>query len=157
LLTITSVFAADPDCSSVEYRRLDFWIGEWNVTYRDGKPAGKSLIQKVLKDCVILENWTGVDGFDGKSFNLYDRNKNKWIQKWVDSRGQLLEFEGIFMDKTLEYLGKYKTLDGKNVVASMSFSHESDGTVRQIWKQSIDSGKTWKVEFDGVYTKVVKD
>ena len=150
------VFGADPDCSAGEYRQLDFWVGEWGVTYADGRPAGKSVIQKVLNGCVILENWSGVDGFDGKSFNMYDRNKKKWTQKWVDSRGQLLEFEGNFQGKTLEYTTRYTRLDGKNVLASMSFSPESNGTVRQIWKQSSDDGKTWNIEFDGIYTKKEK-
>lgn len=152
----TFALAADPDCTAPEYRQLDFWMGEWDVSYNDGKAAGKSVIQKVLKGCVILENWSGVDGFDGKSFNLYDRNKKKWIQKWVDSRGQLLEFEGTFREKTLEYTGRYTTSDGKNVMASMSFSPGSGDTVRQIWKQSPDNGKTWNVEFDGIYKRASK-
>jgi hypothetical protein len=103
---------------------------------------------------VIFENWSGTDGFEGKSFNMYDRNKKKWIQKWVDIRGQLLEFEGDFQGKTLEYIARYTTLDGKNVVGSMSFTPGADGTVNQIWKQSTDGGKTWKVEFDGIYRKI---
>ena len=149
-------FAAEPDCTGPEYRQLDFWVGEWTVTYSDGRPAGKSSVQQILKSCVILENWTGVDGFAGKSFNLYDRNKKKWVQKWVDSRGQLLEFEGNLQGKTLEVTGRYKTPEGKNVLASMSFTPASDGTVRQIWKQSSDEGKSWNIEFDGIYKRIGK-
>ncbi|MCI0441671.1 hypothetical protein L0244_23855 [bacterium] len=157
LCCLTSfVFAADPDCTSAEFRQIDFWVGEWVVTYADGRPAGNSVIQKILNGCVILENWSGVDGFEGKSFNLYDRNKKKWIQKWVDIRGQLLEFEGSFRDKTLEYTARYTTLDGKNVIGMMTFTPSADGTIRQIWKQSTDEGKTWKMEFDGIYKRKEK-
>jgi len=28
-----------------------------------------------------------------------------------------------------------------------------DGTVRQLWEQSVDGGKTWSVAFDGLYTR----
>ncbi len=149
-------FGANPDCTSAEFRQLDFWVGEWAVTNPDGKTVGNSVIQKILNGCVILENWSGAGGFEGKSFNLYDRNKKKWIQKWVDIQGQLIEFEGSFRDKTLEYTARYTTLDGKNVIGIMTFTPGTDGTIRQIWKQSTDEGKTWNVEFDGIYKRKEK-
>jgi hypothetical protein len=150
------VFAAEPACSSAEYRQFDFWVGEWVVTNPDGKVAGNSVIQKILNDCVILENWSGAGGYEGKSFNLYDRTKKKWIQKWVDMQGQLIEFEGNFRGNTLEYTSNYTAPDGKKVVGIMTFTPGTDGTIRQIWKQSTDDGKTWKVEFDGIYKKKAK-
>jgi hypothetical protein len=154
LFCLTSfLFGATPACTTDEYHQLDFWVGEWVVTNPDGKTAGNSVIQKILNGCVILENWSGAGGFEGKSFNLYDRNKKKWIQKWVDIQGQLIEFEGSFRDKTLDYTARYTTLDGKNVVGIMTFTPGTDGTVRQIWKQSTDEGKTWNVEFDGIYKR----
>jgi len=157
LCCLTSfVFGAEPACSSAEYRQLDFWVGEWVVTNPDGKTAGNSVIQKILNGCVILENWSGAGGFEGKSFNLYDRDKKKWIQKWVDMQGQLIEFEGNFRGKTLEYTSRSTTPDGKNVVGIMTFTPGDDGTIRQIWKQSKDDGKTWNVEFDGIYKRKAK-
>ena len=154
LCCLTSfVFGADPACSNTEYRQLDFWVGEWVVTNPDGKTAGNSVIQKILNGCVILENWSGSGGYEGKSFNLYDRTKKKWIQKWVDMQGQLIEFEGNFRGNTLEYTSHSTTPDGKNVVGIMTFTPAADGTIRQIWKDSKDDGKTWTVQFDGTYKR----
>lgn len=157
LCCLTSfVFGANAACTDTEYRQLDFWVGEWVVTNPDGKVAGNSVIQKILNDCVILENWTGAGGYEGKSFNLYDRTKKKWIQKWVDMQGQLIEFEGNFRGKTLEYTSHNTTPDGKNVVGIMTFTPGDDGTIRQIWKDSKDDGKTWTVQFDGIYKRKEK-
>jgi hypothetical protein len=157
LFCLTSfVFAAEPACSSAEYRQFDFWVGEWVVTNPQGKVAGNSVIQKILNGCVILENWTGAGGYEGKSFNLYDRTKKKWIQKWVDMQGQLIEFEGNFNGKTLEYTAHYTAQDGKPADGIMTFTPNDDGTIRQVWKDSTDKGKTWTVQFDGVYRKKAK-
>jgi hypothetical protein len=38
----------------------------------------------------------------------------------------------------------------------MTFTPGSDGSIRQVWKQSTDDGKTWKVEFDGIYKRKAK-
>jgi hypothetical protein len=157
LCCLTSfVFGANSACTSAENRQLDFWVGVWVVTNPDGKVAGNSVIQKILNGCVILENWSGAGGYEGKSFNLYDSSKKKWIQKWVDIQGQLIEFEGSFHGTTLEYTSHSATPDGKNVVGLMTFTPGSDGSIRQVWKQSTDDGKTWKVEFDGIYKRKAK-
>ena len=30
-----------PPCSAPEYHQFDFWLGDWEVTTPDGKPAGQ--------------------------------------------------------------------------------------------------------------------
>src|ERR1700741_5316479 len=52
-----------------ERHRFDFWIGEWDVTTPDGKPAGSSVIESVSGGCALLENWTSRSGGRGKSLN----------------------------------------------------------------------------------------
>ena len=59
-------------CDSVESRQLDFWVGEWDLTYTAGGKEAKSRnrISKVLDGCAILEEFTGGSGtkLDGRSF-----------------------------------------------------------------------------------------
>ena len=35
----------------------------------------------------------------------------------------------------------------------LSFTKNTDGTVRQFWRSSNDGGATWTVAFDGLYRK----
>jgi hypothetical protein len=35
----------------------------------------------------------------------------------------------------------------------MSFTPNSDGTIRQLWESSADEGKTWTPLFDGIYRR----
>ena len=53
-----------------ESRQFDFWIGEWDVTTPDGKPAGSSRIERIANGAGLLENWSGYPapaGGNGKS------------------------------------------------------------------------------------------
>ena len=85
-------------CDSPESRQLDFWVGEWDLTYSAGGKEAKSRnrITKVLGGCVILEEFTGAPGtrLDGRSYSTYDRATKRWKQTWVDSEGTHLDFAG---------------------------------------------------------------
>lgn len=137
-----------------ESRQLDFWLGDWDVTV-GGVAAGKSHVEKILNDCIVFENWTGAGGYVGKSFNLYDSQKKRWQQTWVDGVGGITEFYGEWKGGALRYeaqgtvpVGQTQPVDQK-----MDFFALDDGRVRQYIQQSSDGGKTWSVVFDGFYAK----
>lgn len=133
-------------------RAFDFWVGEWDV-YAQGGLAGTSRVEKILDGCVLLENWSGVAGDQGKSFNLWDKEGGRWQQTWADNRGKLLEFYGTFIAPgTLVYEG-----EGSEQAAGsrdrLTFSLLEEGNVRQLWERSADGGATWSVLFDGEYRR----
>ena len=136
-----------------ESRAFDFWVGDWEVT-ANGAPAGTSRVERILGDCVIFENWTGANGFSGKSFNFFDRAKNRWQQTWVDNVGGLMEFQGEARDGSLHFLGE-RVLPGRTepVKSRMTFSSVAADEVRQLIEQSSDEGATWTVVFDGTYRR----
>ena len=73
-LVAASQLAAEP-CKDAQanpqYRQLDFWVGEWDV-FSGKQKVGESSVQLILKDCVVFENWHGLQGGDGKSLNKYN-------------------------------------------------------------------------------------
>lgn len=146
---------ARPCAYAPEYRQLDFWIGEWDVT-SSGAIAGENRIERILGDCVIYENWTGAQGVSGKSFNIWDSTTKEWRQTWVDSSGTLTEYRGHFVDGTMAYLaeGLIPGPDGKltKTLQKMTF-FDQKGTVRQLGENSTDGGKTWTVAYDLLYTR----
>jgi hypothetical protein len=139
-----------------EAREFDFWVGEWDVAM-GGATVGASRIEKMLNDCVILENWTGANGYAGKSFNVYDPDKKRWQQTWVDVTGRITEYYGAVKDGNLHYTSESTTTgpDGKSqhVLGRMTFFNLGGDRVRQLWEQSTDEGRTWTVAFDGLYTR----
>ncbi|MGH2566967.1 MAG: hypothetical protein ACRDGA_01410 [Bacteroidota bacterium] len=142
-----------PCKQSAEFRQFDFWIGEWEVRNPKGEKVGESSIQLILEDCVVFENYTGVKGYTGKSFNIYNASLKKWQQFWVDAQGGVLEFSGTYDSGKLAYTAVSTSKDGKTINHRMTFFDMPDKTVRQLWEQSTDGGKEWKTAFDGTYVK----
>ncbi len=58
LLAAGAAHAADPprNCSSVEYRQFDFWIGGFEVRSPDGELAGHNVIEPTLNGCALTEH-----------------------------------------------------------------------------------------------------
>jgi tetratricopeptide (TPR) repeat protein len=138
-------------------RQFDFWIGEWDVVTADGaNPAGSSKIELILGDCVIQENWTsaGNIGYQGKSFNIYNADLNRWEQFWNDNAGGMIHFYGGLNDRVMDFwTDKIPQKDGTKLKRHLQFIPSGKDKVRQFSQGSTDGGKTWKVEYDFIYTR----
>lgn len=145
--------AKAPDCKSAEHRQFDFWVGNWEVSDKDGDLLGHNHIKLILNDCVLQENWTGAKGSEGKSFNFYDRQTQKWHQTWIDNAGNPLYFDGGMEKDTMVLKGHRLGRDGKPVLHKLSLTPLEDGRVKQFWQASRDEGKTWMDVFLGFYKK----
>lgn len=147
-----SDLAVNPCKAKPEFRQFDFWIGEWDVKSPQGLPAGTSSVQLILGQCIIFENWTGGAGTNGKSFNIFDSNDNKWHQTWVDDKGTFTHYIGGFQDGKMVVVAD-RIVGGKKTLAKMTFSKLPNGDVRQLGENSTDEGKTWTTAFDLIYSR----
>jgi len=147
-----SDLAVNPCKAKPEFRQFDFWIGEWDVKNPQGLPAGASSIQLILGQCIIFENWTGGSGTNGKSFNIFDTNDNKWHQTWVDDKGTFTHYVGGLQDGKMVVVAD-TIVGGKKALAKMTFSKLPNGDVRQFGENSTDEGKTWTTSFDLTYSR----
>lgn len=147
-----SDIAVNPCKAAPEFRQFDFWIGEWEAKTPQGQTGGTSSIQLILGQCIILENWTGTSGTNGKSFNIFDTNDKKWHQTWVDNKGTFAHYIGEFKDGKMAIVAD-TILAGKKTLAKMTFSKLPNGDVRQHGENSVDEGKTWSTSFDLIYSR----
>jgi tetratricopeptide (TPR) repeat protein len=136
----------DPDC-----RKFDFWLGEWDVYNPAGQMVGTSKIQKLLNGCMILENWSGTLGTEGKSMNYYDPHAGTWKQNWVSAQGNIIEYEGEYKNGAMHFSGVSVDKSGKTELSEMTMTPNEDGTVTQLIKHSTDNGETWEIWFKGIY------
>ncbi len=152
---VAQVHAATAPCESrPESHQFDFWIGDWDVKTPQGQLAGHSHIEQILNQCVILENWTGMQGGSGKSFNSYDTASGTWRQFWVDDRGTVTEFtDGVYKDGALRFLTHSKAPDGSDLLGRLSFYNLAPDRVRQWKERSVDAGKTWTTDYDFTYER----
>ncbi len=153
-LVAASQRAAEPcrDPANTQYRQLDFWVGEWDV-YSGKQKVGESSVQLILKDCVVFENWHGLQGGDGKSFNKYNSVSKDWEQFWVSDSGTTNYFKGSLVDGSMRYTLEMPGPSGAKFTRHLTFTPLAEGKVRQFSERSTDGGKTWATEYDLVYEK----
>lgn len=143
-----------PPCSSPEHRQFDFWLGDWEVRSPEGEIQGTNRIERILGDCVLMENWSGAGGSSGKSFNMYSAPHGEWHQTWVSDNGTLLQLAGgLADDGRMVLTGEAPGREGGVVRHEISWQPLADGSVRQHWRASRDGGESWNDLFVGIYTK----
>lgn len=136
-----------------EARQFDFWVGEWDVYNVQGIQSGTNKIERILGDCVILENWTDRFGSQGKSFNKYNRDKKRWEQYWVDEQGSTTHFWGKLEGKNMVFHAEAPQPDEKMGERKLVFYNLGPDKLRQFSQITTDGGKTWSTEYDLTYVR----
>jgi hypothetical protein len=146
---------AEPCRHSPEARQLDFWVGTWDVHHPEtGQRLGENVIEPMLKDCALMENWTGGSGSSGKSLNFYDPQRKTWRQVWVSDRGNVLDYrDGAFSDGAMRFQGITLSESGDTTWQRLTFVDVAPDTVRQVFEASRDGGATWDTTWVGVYVR----
>ena len=150
----TSSTAAPPaPCSASEQKQLDFWVGEWDLTWPGAKPGeidhGTNSIKRVLDGCVVEENFSaGKSGhLRGTSVSMFDGASGKWKQTWVDNEGGYLDFVGGFTDGHMFFQRDAVKQDGSKVLQRMIWKNVTANEFDWSWESSSDGGKTWQVQW----------
>ena len=140
-----------------ESRAFDFWVGDWDVhdNLHGNGLAGHSHVERIVGDCVIFENWTGMGGGSGKSFNSYNLETGAWQQNWMDETGDVSNFEGGHVENgTLSFVAHNVDAAGHKFLSRLTFFDLGPDQVRQFGEQSNDDGTTWAVRYDFDYRRV---
>ena len=156
LLAGTAAAAETPKrCDDAEYRRFDFWIGDWDTFDLPITPASKSIarnrVDAILDGCVIREDYDQFDGHRGQSFTIYDAQRKVWHQSWVTNRGELLILEGTRSGGRITLEGEQIDAKGRHRVRT-SWEPQGDD-VRETATASEDGGKSWKPVFDILFRR----
>jgi len=144
-LTTSVVHAQAPPsgCDSPESRQLDFWLGDWDLTYGDGG-KGRNRITKILDGCAILEEFNGAPGvkLNGRSLSMFDKPSGKWKQTWVDDSGAYLDFVGG-MEGGRMVLAREAERGGQKFLTRMVFQDVAPDSLTWLWQRSNDRGASW--------------
>ena len=151
-----------PPCSSSEARQLDFWLGEWKLSWpaeQTGGEAGETghginRIKRLFGDCVIEENFATDDGrFNGRSVSVYDESADLWRQTWVDSSGAYLSLTGRFDGRTMELRTEPVEREDETVLNRMVFQDITTDSLLWRWQGSRNGGETWNDLWTISYTR----
>lgn len=136
---------------------LDFWVGEWDLEWKDAAgdtKSGYNRISKILDDNVILEEFDGKPGMDfrGKSVSVYDRLTKSWKQTWVDSEGNYMDFDG-YQDGDRFVFARSFQRDGATIHTRMVFKDIEADSLVWDWERSDDGGESWKLLWQIHYSR----
>jgi Protein of unknown function (DUF1579) len=139
-------------CLLPQQKQLDFWVGEWDLTWPAQKRGeldhGTNTIRRVLDGCVVEENFSAEASghLRGRSVSLFDPQSGKWKQTWVDNEGSYLDFTGEWKDGQM-ILSRAATANGKPTLQRMVFKNIAPDEFDWSWESSSDGGKSWQVKW----------
>jgi hypothetical protein len=148
--------APAPCRDDANYRRFDFWVGNWRVTTPGGQQVGTSHVDVVSGGCALLENWRDTRGSEGKSLNTYDTSTRAWRQFWVGQGGVVTDYSTSEWNGTsLAFTAHSRAPNGGgDLLQRLTFTPLAEGVVRQHGETSADGGKTWTTSYDFQYHPV---
>jgi hypothetical protein len=125
---------------------LDFWLGEWSLSWGDGSGRGTNRIERAVGGRVILETFEGRGPrgvLHGMSVSIREDETGPWRQTWVDSTGGYLDLLGVEVDGRLSFQRK-SVEDDSEVLHRMVWLDVTPDSLRWEWQRSIDGGGTWE-------------
>lgn len=135
---------APQPCSTPEYRQLDFWVGNWEVSWTDQKgdrQTGSNVITIEKDGCVIEENFE-IPGFVGNSLSMYHKPYGGWRQMWVDNQGGLFDLTGGPDEEGFQLT--MIRLNEKAPHLRMIWRNIEKDSLDWHWQGSPDGGATWE-------------
>lgn len=163
LLTITLIAASSnlviaqnqKPCEGPEYSLLDFWVGDWALTWGNNL-KGTNKVHKAMDGCVVQENFNGNPGipnYMGKSFSTYDKTDKTWKQVWIDNTGGWLDFTGKKVEEEVHFT-RMISVKGVATIQRMRFYNITFRSFDWAWESSTNNGQTWKTNWAIHYDRV---
>ena len=133
---------------------LDFWLGIWSVSWRDGG-HGTNELTRILGNKVIDEHFRGASPrgtLEGRSWSVYDPDRRLWRQTWVDDSGSYLDLVGERVDGWFAF-GRAAPELGDRGRQRMVFRDVAPDAFRWTWEASLDHGTTWETRWEIAYRR----
>lgn len=156
-IAVTHAQVTEEPCSSPEASQFDFWVGKWQLDWKDPDGTiknGTNAVNKILGSCVIEENFTSGDStFFGKSVSVYNPAKKLWQQTWVDNGGAYMDFTGGMEGNNMVLQRIVTNKEGKQIIQRMVFTDITKDSFTWNWESSRDNGATWAQNWQIMYTR----
>jgi hypothetical protein len=156
LMPLPALCAAIPGaCAANEQsRQLDYWLGDWIVSYTGAPRGSASEVHLALDECLVVEKWQDGKGHEGENFIAFGADDRTWHGLFADHRGRLHIFtDGKVAGGSAEFLGPGRGPNGESILNRMKLTRLNPNKLQQTWEKSTDGGLTWTSEFTLDYSR----
>jgi len=150
---------ATPCLYDDRYKKLDFFIGIWDVYVGDNyeDKIAVDTVTKFYGGCSIDEKfkWLGSD-YVGESISFYDNTAQRFRMCWAGKSGDIRNFEETYSSKDSIELVAVTVSDSKRTLMHRRMTityNPSNETLHEHIENSYDLGKTWEPDFDALFKK----
>ena len=136
-------------CSTPEAAQFDFWIGDWELSWKDSV-RGSNHVERVFGSCAVQENFQDPQtNYLGKSWSVYNANYKMWQQTWIDNRGGYIHLTGKMQGDSMILYTEERTVPAAmsptgKLRNRMVYYNISKDSFDWSWEASTDGGATWK-------------
>lgn len=139
-----------PPCTGPGFALLDFWLGEWDLTWEGG--TGTNVVTREFGGCVIHENFHS-EGLIGSSVSVWIPRLGTWKQTWVDDSGSYLDFTGGPTEDGRFIFSRELPPQAKSTHQRMVFHDITADSLVWDWQSSADGGETWAMQWQIHYRR----
>lgn len=136
---------------------FNFLVGNWFVKDVAGRAVGTESVTKDDGGCTLIEKWRGVTARDvGLAVITYQPAQKLWHRDALLRSASLLEFDGRTTGGSMFMTAKQYSESGLTRVHRITWTPNTDGSIRELWQSSTDIGNSWQVRFDDVLTRIAE-
>jgi hypothetical protein len=152
--TVLAAPASKACATNAANQQLDYWLGNWTVTYPGASGSGASKVYLALDKCMVVESWDDGQGHTGENMFAYSADDKTWRGMFADNDGRVHIFvKGKVGLDSAEFYGPSLGQRGEAVLNRIQVVRVTPEKVEQIWGKSTDNGATWSTVFRGEYTR----
>jgi hypothetical protein len=146
---------SSPCAEQKGYRRLNFWLGDWDAVDAAGAVIGTAQIKRILNGCAVQFTWKDLDGSETLELFYYVPAMKGWRQVLVSDGGRTQERsmpDAAGTSEMLRFEGAFKTSAGRTAYSRSSVTRRSADEVDQRIERSLDR-KGWETTFQATYKR----
>lgn len=148
-----------------EMKMVSSLVGQWDVLMKMQmfpdtawtESKGECGNELILDGCAIRQKYIMTDAsgmsFEGTGLICFNRTSGKWQATWLDNMyGQLSVYEGNYENGQMTVYGE-ETYGGQTFQVRNTTYDIKDNSFKWKSEMSVDGGKTWMQNMDGLYTR----
>lgn len=141
---------ADSDEEASDNNELDFYVGEWELQDKDGKPVAQTTVTSEQNGHVLREVFRADRQSTSTSLLFFDPTEERWKQTVIGGSGRIVYYEGTWENNALRLEGREVARDEAPRRRRFTLTPDpNEGTISWKLERSDEDGESFEILFEG--------